>query len=444
MRPFYILLLLLAFAIKLPGQQIISLTWNDVVGIGLKENLEIKIQSYTYEYQSKNEWKALGDFLPTIDYQFQAINNIELPEFVIPNFGRVRFGTTYNYSHLLQAQWPLFTGLARIANWQIQKKLTKSLKQELHNKEDEIVLRSLEAYFSLLLANNVFLVNERSYQASKANYEQVEKFYNMGAASKLDFLRASSNLSSRLAPLISAKNGRNLAEKNLKFILNINQKDSLVVLDSLEEIDFVAEYDDMTLDQLYNLAETNRPDLKSVNLQNEIASDQKLLSASSFLPKLILAANIQHQAQVEQAEFVPNDFIRSKAVALSLQIPLFHGTKRIFDYQQSIINKRKSELLVDLSQKAAILEVDASVLKIMETRENLATLRSAMNEAREVQRLAELNYQEGIITQVDVLAAQLSLTSSELSYHRGIYEYNVSQLYLLKSIGKMNSVWEIE
>jgi outer membrane protein TolC len=444
MKLILLFVLLLCLNLNVAAQQIISLTWNDVIGIGLKENLEIKIRAHEYEFQSQNEWKALGEFLPTIDYQFQAINNLELPEFVVPNFGRVRFGTQYNYAHLLQAQWPIFTGLARIANWKIQKKLTKSMQQELHNKEDEVVLKALEAYFNLLLADNVVLVNDRAYRASTANFEQVEKFYNMGASSKLDFLRASSNLSSTLAPLISAKNGRILAEKNLKFILNINQKDSLIVLDSLKQIDFVSDYNDMTMDELYTLAEANRPDLKTMHLQNEIASDQKLLSVSSFLPSLVLAANVQHQAQVESAQFVPNDFVRSKAVALSLQFPLFQGTKRIFDYQQSVINKRKSEIMVDLSHKAAYLEIDASVLKILETRENLSTLRTAMDEAREALRLANLNYQEGIITQVDVLTSQLALTSSELSYLRGIFEFNVSQLYLLKSIGKMNSVWETE
>ena len=444
MRVFLSFIFSLSFILNLNAQQIITLTWNDVVGISLRSNLEIKIQHQNYIYQVKNEYKALGEFLPTINYQFQAVNNLELPEFVIPNFGRARFGTSYNFSHVIQAQWPLFTGGARWANWKIQKNVKKSLEQQLRDKENEIALKALEAYFRLLLANNVILVNQRAYLASKANYDQVEKFYNLGAASKLDYLRASSSLSSSLPPLISAKNTQTLAERNLKFILDINRQDSLVVLDSLHQIDFIAEYDNMTLDELYTLALENRPDLKSVALQNEIASNQQLLSFSSFLPSLVLTANLQHQAQVEKAEFVPNDFIRSKAVALSLQVPLFHGAKRIFDYQQSIVNKRKTEINTDLAQKAALLEVDAGVLKIMETRENLSTLQSAMDEAREALRLANLNYQEGIITQVDVLAAQLALTGSELAYLRGIFEYNVSQLYLLNSIGKINSIWEIQ
>ena len=189
-------ILLLICQIPLPAQQIISLTWNDVIGISRDRNLEIKIQNRDYAFQSKNVLKAYGEFLPRIDYQFQAVNNLERPEFVIPNFGRIRFGTEYNYTHLLQIQLPLFTGLSRIANLNIQSNLKKSMAEELRDKEDEVVLKALEAYFNLMLANTLIKVNQRGYDAAKANFDQVEKFYNLGGSSKLDYLRAKSRLAS--------------------------------------------------------------------------------------------------------------------------------------------------------------------------------------------------------------------------------------------------------
>lgn len=440
----YISVLIFIFlgTVSLEAQQVVSLTWNDVVGISRNENLEIKIRYQDYLYQSKNKWKALGDFLPTVDYQFQAINNIELPEFVIPNFGRVRFGTDYNFTHVFQARLPLFTGGARWANWQIQNYLGKSMEAQLRDKEDQVVLKALEAYFSLMLADNVVLVNQRAYEAAKANFDQVEKFFNLGGASKLDYLRAKSSLSSSIPPVVSAKNAQKLAAENLKFVMNIPAQDSIIILDSLKQMDFINDLDKAPLTDLYNMALENRADLEQVNLQGEIASEQKLLAVSRFLPTIAIAANVQHQAQVQEAAFVPSDFARSKAAVLSLQVPLFQGVKRVFDYQQASINQQKAEISADLFRRAALLEIEGSVLKIAETKDNLSTLRSAMEEARETVRLANLNYNEGVITQVDVLGALLTLTGSELRYLRGIYEYNISQLYLLKAVGKMNSVWQ--
>jgi len=439
-----IYLLFFLLSSTLVAQQIISLTWHEVVGISQRENLELKIKQEDLYYQVKNECKAIGEFLPTIKYQFQAINNIERPEFVVPNFGRIKFGTNYNFTHSVELQYPIFTGGLRWSNWKIQKNLSKSLQEQLRDKEDDIVLQALEAYFGLMLAKNLIDVNRRAFDAANANLEQVEKFFNLGGASKLDYLRAKSRYSSSLPPLKTAINSYDLAEEKLKFILNITPEDSLVVLDSLKEMEFLSSLEGMNLSDINKQALANRPDLKNMALQRTIASDQKTISLSKFMPQIIFAANLQHQAQVQDAAFVPNDFVRSKSAVLALQIPLFEGVKRIVDYQQASINERKAEIMFKLSERAVLLEVQASYLETKNTRENLATLRSAMLESRETLRLAELNYKEGIITQVDVLTAQLALTSSEVNFQQGIFDYNVSQLYLLRSIGRLDTIWKVQ
>jgi len=440
-RTFVILFLLLS-GIPLGAQQIIALSWDDVVGITRDQNLEIKLTTRDYAYQSKNVLKAYGDFLPRLDYQFQAINNIERPEFVIPGFGRIRFGTEYNYTHLLQLQLPIFTGLSRIANLSIQKNLKKSMAEELRNKEDEVVLKALEAYFNLMLANTLIMVNQRGYDAALANFEQVQKFYELGAASKLDYLRAKARLSSAEPPLRSAYNQRSFAEENLKFILNTHAEDSLVVLDTLARQEFFSEYLAYPLADLCSLAVLERPDLASLRYQKEAAGDQKTISFSRFLPVVNLAANVQHQAQIDKWQVSADDYVRSKSAVVIVQLPLFQGAKRLFDYQQAQINEQKTEIALELSLKSAFLQVESAYLKFQDTRANLASLQEAMLEAREALRLANLNYQEGIITQVDVLTGQVSLISTEVKFQEGVYEYNLSQLYLLKYIGKLNTIWQ--
>ncbi len=440
-RIFVIIFFFLAWT-RAGAQQIITLSWNDVVGITREQNLEIKLQDRDYAFQSKNVLKAYGDFLPSLEYQFQAINNIERPEFVIPGFGRIRFGTEYNYTHLLQVQLPIFTGLSRIANLSIQKNMKKSMAQELRNKEDEVVLKVLEAYFNLILANTLINVNQRGYDAAKANFEQVEKFYDLGGASKLDYLRAKARLSSAQPLLRSAFNQRILAGENLKFILNVSSEDSLIVLDTLSKQEFIEPYISYPVAELCSIAILERSDLESLRYQREIANEQKTVSFSRFLPMVSLAANIQHQAQIDKWQVNSEDYIRSKSAILLVQYPLFQGAKRIFDYQQAQINEQKAEIALELSYKVAILEVQAAYIKFQDTRANLASLQEAMLEAREALRLADLNYQEGIITQVDVLTTQVSLINSEVNFQQGLYEYNLSQLYLLKYIGKLNMIWE--
>ncbi len=423
------------------AQKVISLTWNEVVGISQKHNLDIQIQRQDFKHQNLNKWKSLSDFLPKINYQFQATNNIERPVFVIPNFGEVRFGTNYSFTQVFQLQYPLFTGGARWANWRIQENLKQSLEAQLQNKEENVVLQALEAYFNIILSDALIKVNKRSYDAALANFEQVEKFYEAGAASQLDYLRAKSRLSSTKPDLTSAENSKVMAQENLKFILDINPEDSLLVLDSLKQMDFLKEFNSKSVPELQKLALKQRADLESARHQKDAAGKQKWISTSQFLPSVVLNANVQHQAQLNDKNVSREDYVRSKAATISLQFPLFQGAKRVLDYQQAQINNKKAQLQVKKLVRSIQLEVENNFNQLIESKINLESLRQATGEAREALRLANLTYEEGISTQLDVLNAQLQLTNSEVQYQRGVYNYNISQLRLLKAIGKLNSIW---
>jgi outer membrane protein TolC len=57
-------------------------------------------------------------------------------------------------------------------------------------------------------------------------------------------------------------------------------------------------------------------------------------------------------------------------------------------------------------------------------------------------RISNLLYAQGMSSQLDVLNAQLLYTKSKSDYLRGIYNYNVSQLALLRSAGLLDKVWK--
>ncbi len=422
------------------AQEIVTLTWNDVVGISRLHNLDLKAARQDYRYQRLNEWKALSDFVPTISYSFRAVNNIELPEFVFMG-QRIRVGTEYNFTHVFELQYPIFTGGLRFANWRIQRNLKKSLSEELRNKEDDVVSSALESYFNIMLANELIDVNQRAYQAAKANLDQVEKFYKVGAASQLDYLRAKSRYSSTIPQLSSARNAKKLAEQNLKFILNLPPQDSLVVLDTLKKIDFLGNFQNADLTNLRQTALQERPDLKGAQYQRNATKDQKLASASQFLPSVVFTSDIQQQAQLNTSEVAWDDYTRIKSAAISIQFPLFQGGKRALNYQQARIQDKKAGIQLDQFKRSILLDVENSYNQFQEADKNLASLLQTKQEAEEALRLANLTYEEGISTQVDVLGAQLSFTGSEVNYQQGIFNYNVSQLHLLKAIGKLNIIW---
>ncbi len=432
--------LIFIFLASATAGDIITLTWRQVVGIGIKQNLDLQIMRQDYRTQSLNQWKAVSDFLPTVNYNFQAVNNVELPLMVF--MGRsFRIGTKYNFTHVFQAQLPLFTGGLRFDNYKIQKYSKRSLQALLKNKESDIALKVTEAYFQVILSNDLVRVNQRALQAAQANLRQVQKFFKTGAASKLDLLRAQTRYSQSLPRLTSAKNKRKMAVDNLKFLLNFNLQDSIVVLDTLRQMNFLKDFANLPLAQLQEIALQSRSDLQSMAFRKKAVGMQKWIAAGRFLPQIVLSANVQHQAFLDNSKVRWDDYTRAKSAAIAVQFPLFEGGKRLIEMQQARIQEQKIRLQQRQLRQAALLNVKNSFNSFKEAQENLQSLRQAFAQAKEALRLANLSYKEGLSTQVDVLNAQAAFTSSELQYRQGIYQYDVAQLELLKAIGKLKTIW---
>lgn len=420
---------------------VVALSWEQVVDVGLKQNLELKILKQDIKNQKFNVYKSISDFLPTVNYSFQAVNNVELPVLVFMG-NRFRIGTKYNFTHALQLQYPLFLGGARLANFSIQRHARKSLLQMLKGKEQEVAFKAIEAYYQVMLSNDLLRVNQKAWAAAKANFEQVEKFYQAGTASQLDFLRAKARLSQTIPALTSAKNKLQMSKENLKFILNLAAEDSIVILDSLVVKHFWPALKKKSLAELQTIALQSRPDLKSLEHQKTMSSRQKWIAGSRFVPQVVLTANVQHQAFLEKANVTAKDYTRSKAAGVVIQWPLFEGAKRVFELQQSFIQSKKMELQQEQLRKAILLEVKNSYHQFQEAEQNLVSLEAAFQEAQETLRLADLMYKEGVSTQVEVLNAQTAFTNAELSYRKGIFDYNISQLRLLKAIGQLQVLWQ--
>ncbi len=443
MRIKYLVLVGLLSATAAMAGDIITLTWDQVVSISRKENLELKMLRQDYRNQKLNVWKSLSDFSPTMDYSFQAVNNLELPTMVF--MGRsFRVGTKYNFTHNLQLKWPLFLGGARWANYSIQKYGKKSLKELLSGKEEEVALKAIQAYFQIILSSDLVRVNQNALRAAQANYRQVKQFYEAGTASQLDLMRAHTRYLQSLPALTSTRNALKLARENLKFILNFPPQDSLVVLDSLREMDFLGEYAHKSLQALQQLALNSRPDLKSMQFQSKAVGKQKYIAGSGFLPQIFVTAGVQHQAFLQTSKVRWDDYTRAKSASIALQFPIFQGGKRAINLQQAYIQQEKARLQTEQLRRAILLDVKNAYLTFQKAKQNLKSLKQAFKEAQETWRIARLTYRQGLSTQVDVLNAQTALTASETNYRQGVFEFNLAQLKLLKAIGQLHTIWNNE
>jgi len=289
------LLACLTFTLVITGSQlsfaqsrIVTLRWEDVAQKSLDDNISLKSKVLDYKSQKLTKWQAVSSFVPSFSYNGSATKNLELSVMTLMG-QKFRIGTEYNFQHSLDISMPVFTGFSRIANLRMQNNLEKSLKAELTGKEDETLLNALQAYFQIMLANELIQVNREAVDAAKANLEQVQQFFEVGASSELDLKRAQAQYYSTLPSLESARNDYKIAQNQLKFILNLSLNDSLVIEDSLKLKKFIGTYSDASLVQLEKIAIENRPEIMQAAAQTNAVKSQKTIALAQSLPTIAVS-----------------------------------------------------------------------------------------------------------------------------------------------------------
>lgn len=421
-------------------KNIIYLSLDEVVTQSLNENLSLKSKILDYESQNLEVLKSYSTFLPTFSYQGMFVKNVELPVFVFMGQS-FTVGTPYTFQHSLSLSLPVFTGGARIFNISAQKSIKKSLAEELKGKEAETVLNGMQSYYGIILAQSFFEIASEAVKVAEQNLTQVQNQYDAGVATELDLQRAKAQYYSTLPKLESAKSSLRISKQQLKSFLNLSLEDSLVVVDSLTTKKFLKEIDNITLTELKQLGLKNKHELLALRHQLDATNQGENLALANFAPKIAISASVDHQAQMEDINVSWNDYIRSKSIALAVNWPIFEGGSKIIEWQKAKIRSDQMELALKQFEDQSELYIEQSYFKYYEASSNLESLQETLKQSNESLRISNLLYEQGMSTQLDVLNAQLLYINSKIDYQQGIYDYNISQLKLLQSIGKLNTIW---
>jgi outer membrane protein TolC len=188
------------------------------------------------------------------------------------------------------------------------------------------------------------------------------------------------------------------------------------------------------------MALSDRPEIKAISERKKIAREGVVIARSNFLPKLFFLTDYSYLAMKNDLRFRQDDFSKGFYSAINLQVPLFHGFRSRKQYQKAKIDQK---MMLDAEKQlrdAIIAEVEIGYNKFMEAKEKYLSASKTVEMATEALRLANLMYQEGANTQVDVLSSRLALTRARLSYATSLFEYQVARYQLRRAAGKLEGV----
>lgn len=459
MKSYLIVSVFMVMCLSISGQ---DKKWSleECVNYAIENNLSIQQAKFDNETAGQNIIDARGNFLPTVSAS--ASHNYNFGSFIDQNGGRISRDSRGN-SFSMGTGVTVFNGF-RNTNLYKQSKLgLKSSQIQLDILIDNMSLNIANAYLNILLNKENLKVAIEQIEVTQKQVNQARAFVDSGVRARSTILEAEAQLATDKERLVNAQNSVDLSLLNLAQLLQITHK-GFDVEDILLEVSALAIAYNNT-DDIYNVAETKRPEIKRANLDIDNSDLSIAISKSAFLPSLSFSAGLGTSYQHSQGQsdvraevqindptdpnddvlaFVPNGFGQQLEdnlgynLGFNLSIPIFSGFKNKVSVSKARINKEKSQLRLEEEKQTlrsnieqAFADAKAALNQYLASESSVKLQQDALGNAEERYRLGVINSFDFEQIRNRLINAQASLINAKYNF---VFKTKVLDFYMGKSI----------
>ncbi len=384
-----------------------QLRLTEAVRLALQNNYEIKAFENSLAAGKEDIGIARSPLLPKIAFEerFMRTDNPTYAFMAKLNQGRFAssdFAVTSlnnpkainDFQTSLSFEQLLFSRSASLG-LKMAKKEYSAQGEDYAGKKEEVAVKVIRTYFSVMTAKEYRDSAEKALADSKEHLRIAELRYKSGLGLYSDTLRASTTVTGSEQKLVSAGKNLNVARKALGLLLGTD-----------EAVDVAGEQMEIPLMNIdyYNKASLSRKDIRSMEARNENAKNSIRFAESAYLPSIGIGGAYQmndHSAPGSEGE--------SWQVAAFLRWNLFDGTKREHERAKAKFRAAESEEGLKGLKQAISFKVYEAYLGVGEAKKNAELAAAALRTAEEGRRLVKVRYENSLSPIIDLLDAQVSL-----------------------------------
>ncbi len=415
------------------NNNILYLTLDQAIDLGIKQNLSRKISELELEKKQAKINELYGNLMPSLKGSGSYNRNVERPVIFMPSgppfFGAVlKMGFENSFTGALTAGLPIFN-MAIYESIALAKRDKELSKEKLREAEIELATNIKKTYFNLLLLNESYKVMNQSYLHALENVKNIEIMSKLGMVSEYDYIRAKVQVDNLRPNVLQMK-------KNYQNIMGLF-KVLLDIGDSIEvQIDTTLIVEDkMIVDFQINLA--NNSTLKQLELQRQLLKTQLNLTRSALFPNLAAFGNYQYQAQADNFNFDEYKWVKTVIIGLQLNVPIFSGLTVRRQMQQVKISGKQLELQEEFLQKNLNTQAQTALANMQVASEKLQWATQNIELAKKGYEIAKTRYNTGQSTFIELNDADNALMQAELNLIQAKFEYLNAKFDLDKLMGNI-------
>jgi len=283
------------------------------------------------------------------------------------------------------------------------------------------------------------VVGKKQMDSLDANIERFEKLLNdtkeifkQGFAEKLDVDKVTVQLNNIKTEKIKVENSLAAGNSGLKFLMNMPQKEELVLTDTLSE----EQLKENILDQSYDY--NGRAEMQVLNLAVKLGGYNVKRYQLSKIPQVAAFGSYGKNAQRSSFDFFgKGDWLTTSLVGIKVSVPIFDGFKRRGQIEQAKLELKKTKNTVEQLKESIDHDVETARINMTTAMQTMDNQKRNIALAEAVYNTTKKKFEQGLGNNQEIYNAQAELKVSQTNYYSSLYDAINAKIDYLKAIGKL-------
>lgn len=422
------------------AQKVMSL--KECLTVGIENNLSLKSSRNQVTKGKHNISENRARLLPQINFVAGFNDNFTPPVSVTDGtaYGK-QYNVTktlqYNSSASLQLQMPLYSQTALTAV-EIAKTLDNINQLSYEKAREDIIMQIAKLYYLIQNTTEQITIISDNLKRFEELRNFTQAFYDNQMALGVDLKRINVRIESTDVSLANAKAMLREQYNMLKYALDYPADEDIQVE--------VKRVDDIEMASQTGL-NTNLYELQLMRTQEKLSEQQVKLAKDAYLPTLALTGNFTFTAYTDKFKNwfhsgESNHWYDSNGLGISLRVPVFDGFEKRSKIRKAKIDADNARIAYENTLKNLQTQYSNAINDQLNNERNYRKQRDNYRLAEDIYKVTMDRYREGVTSMVEVLQDEMSMSEAQNNYLTAHYNYEVSNLSVLKLTGRLNSLLE--
>ena len=411
-------MLFFAFLSPVWTEEPAALTLTQCVDIALQQQSDVLQGALALDAANARKTQAKSSYYPQVTMQ----GNSRVLEGGVPR-------VTSKHSTALSISHDFYDGgLREVKVKRADADITQN-SAALERTKQAVIFNVTRSYLSLLRARQLTGVAESRLEYIAGQRELVQTRVEVGEAAEVDLLPLEAQLANARVDQLSAGNAVRTAAIQLQQAMGLTPKADFTVAD----VNLPVDTSIPPVDECLTQAKANRAEIKQAQ------AGVGLAEASVKTTKIALAPRPVISGQIDQGLIGGND--RTYSLNAGFAYNIFNGGNTRAAYDEARANLSAAEIRAAQVVKDIDVDVQEAYLNLTNARERMSATDVSVRAAQRNMAAQDERYKNGLAIPLDLLNAQLELTTANSNAVQARYDYYTALAQLDFALGKQGGFY---